>query len=370
MEAEMTSRERFINALERKYVDRVPYGYLWFGAGHAVLDRMGASLKDAYCSAEGIARAQILAREMYHHDNVMSPWGCLLVEAEALGTKVNIKENAYPSVAKYALKSAAEYELVNPDNIERSGRIKVIAGSVEILKKEIGDEAFIAGASMSPLMLASQVMGGSRLCIDMLKDRDSFHKLLEKLTESCILFTDSLLEAGADGIFVENGESTGDLFSLQMAEEFMLPYTKKLYDHIKAEGGYVISHNCAANAFYELEMKLEPHALNFAFGGVRLLGKKYGVECKKLHNYNSIGCGPRHCFKEFKKFSDAGISLMGNIIPDAPLIGSQDEIEHEVKSCLSAAPEKGFILATGCEIPLNTPLEKMEMLWDAVKSRI
>ncbi|WP_268767936.1 uroporphyrinogen decarboxylase family protein [Methanosarcina sp. 2.H.T.1A.15] len=317
-----------------------------------------------------MARAQILAREMYHQDNVMSPWGCLLVEAEALGTKVNIKENAYPTVAKYVLKSAAEHELINPDDIEKSGRVKTIAGSVEILKKEIGDEAFITGATMSPLMLASQVMGGSRLCIDMLKDRDSFHALLEKLTESCILFADALLEAGADGIFVENGENTGDLFSPQMAEEFMLPYTKKLYDHIKAGGGYVISHNCAAHAFYDLEMKLEPHALNFAFGDVRLLGKKYGVECKKLHNHKNIGCGPRHCFKEFKVFSDAGICLMGNIIPDAPLTGSRAEIEHEVKSCLSAAPKKGFILSTGCEIPLNTPLEKMEMLWDAVKAGI
>ncbi|WP_269852039.1 uroporphyrinogen decarboxylase family protein [Methanosarcina horonobensis] len=180
METKMTSRERFIGALERKDVDRTPYGYLWFGAGNAVLERMGASLKAVYCSAEGIARAQILAKEMYHHDNVMSPWGCLLVEAEALGTKVNIKENAYPVVAKYALKSATEHELINPDNIDSSERVKTIAGSIEILKKEIGNEAFITGAAMSPLMLASQVMGGSRLCIDMLKDRDNFHALLKK----------------------------------------------------------------------------------------------------------------------------------------------------------------------------------------------
>ena len=369
MEAEMTSRERFINALEQKDVDRVPYGYLWFGAGHAVLERMGASLKDVYCSAEGIAKAQILAREMYHHDNVMSPWGCLLVEAEALGTKVSIKENAYPAVAKYALKSAAEHEQINPGDIERSERVKSVAGSVEILKKGIGDEAFILGAAMSPLMLASQVMGGSRLCIDMLKDRDNFHSLLEKLTESCTYFADVLLEAGVDGIFFENGENTGDLFSRQMAEEFMLPYTKELYEHIKARGGYVISHNCAAQAFYDLELKLKPNALNFAFGNVRALEKKYGVECKKLHNYKNIGCSSRHCFNEFKEFSDAGICLMGNIIPDAPLVGSMVEIEHEVKSCLNAASKKGFILTTGCEIPLNTPFEKMEMLWDAIKKR-
>ncbi|MGB9928373.1 MAG: uroporphyrinogen decarboxylase family protein [Methanosarcina sp.] len=368
MDGELTSRQRFINALEQKNVDRIPYGYLWFGAGNAVLEKMGANLKDIYYSAEGIAQAQLLAREMYHHDNVMSPWGCLLVEAEALGTKINVKENAYPTVAKYALKSASEHSQIDPDSIGQSERVDTIKGSIEILKNKIGEEAFIAGATMAPLMLASQVMGGSRLCIDMLKKREDFHQLLEKLTDSCIFFADLLLEAGADGIFVENGENTGDLFSFQMAEEFMLPYTKRLYDHIKAKGGYVISHNCAAQAFYDLELKLKPHALNFAFGNVKSLGEKYSVECKNLHNHNNLGCSPRHCFKEFKEFSDAGICLMGNIIPDAPLRGSRTEIEHEVKSCLRAAPEKGFILSTGCEIPLNTPLEKMEMLWDAVKS--
>lgn len=366
----MNSRERFINALERKEVDRIPYAYLWFGAGHAVLERMGKSLKEVYYSAEEIARAQILAREMYGHDNVMSPWGCLLVEAEALGTKVKVKENSYVTLEKYVLKSAGEHEKIDPEAIMRSPRVNTIKRSIEILKRKIGDEAFICGATLSPMMLAFQVMEGGRLCLEMLKAPEAIHALLEKLTESCILFAGAMLEAGADGIFVENGESTADLFSPKMAEKFMLPYTRKLYEHIKKSRGYVISHNCAIQAFHDLELKLEPHALNFAFGDVRLLGKKYGVECTKLHNQVNTGCNPRHCFKELKSFSQAGICLMGNIIPDAPMTCSAAQNDKEVKSCLEAAPEKGFILSTGCEIPLNTPPEKMEMLREAIKASL
>ncbi|MDA0525479.1 uroporphyrinogen decarboxylase family protein [Methanococcoides alaskense] len=114
MAEEMTSKERFVNAIEMKDVDRMPYGYLWFGAGNAVLERMGASMSDVYYSAKGIARAQILAREMYHHDNVMSPWGCLLVEAEALGTRLNIKEDRYPTIAEHPLSSARQYDKIDP----------------------------------------------------------------------------------------------------------------------------------------------------------------------------------------------------------------------------------------------------------------
>ncbi|MEE4241421.1 MAG: uroporphyrinogen decarboxylase family protein [Desulfopila sp.] len=199
---------------------------------------MDKNLKEVYSSAEGIAQAQILARELFYHDNVMSPWGCLLVEAEALGTKLKIKRNGYPTISEYVLKSVKEHGKLKPEAIRSSKRVKTIKKSIEILKEKIGKEAFICGATVSPMMLAFQVIEGSRLCIEMLKSPAALHALLEKLTESCIFFADVMLEAGADGILVENGESTADLFSPQMAEEFMMPYTKRLYDRIKEGNVY------------------------------------------------------------------------------------------------------------------------------------
>jgi uroporphyrinogen decarboxylase len=368
MPEEMTSMERFTSALEMKEVDRVPLGYLWFGAGDAVLDRMNATMKDIYCSAKGIARAQILAREMYHHDNVMSPWGCLLVEAEALGAKLNIKANSYPVIAEFPLRSAREYEKIDPQDMERSERVSTIEESITLLRKELDDDVFISCASLTPLMLATQVMDGSRLCIEMIKDPDNLHSLLEVLTESCIIFADRMLDAGADGIFAENGGSTSDLFSLEMAQEFGSRYTKELYSYIQDRGGYVISHNCASHAFHELELSLKPDALNFAFGNVEALGKNYRVECEKIHNHKSIGCSQRYCFRDFQNFHDSDICLMGNINPYIFTSGMLKDIESEVKNCMAAAPERGFILSTGCEIPLNTPPAEMEVLWEAMRS--
>ncbi|MDW7731961.1 MAG: uroporphyrinogen decarboxylase family protein [Methanolobus sp.] len=368
MPDEMTSKERFINALELKEVDRAPLGYLWFGAGDAVLEQMNASMEDVYYSAKGIARAQILAREMYHHDNVMSPWGCLLVEAEAMGAKINIKEDGYPSIAKFPLKSAKEYKRLDPVDIERSERVKTIEESIVLLKKELGDEVFISGALLTPLMLASQLMEGSRMFIEMMKDPDNFHSLLDVLTDSCINFADMMLDAGANGAFIENGGSTSDLFSLEMAKEFGFEYSKKLYSHIQDSGSYVISHNCANHAFHELEMALEPNALNFFFGNVEMIGKKYGVDCLKIHNHRHIGCSERYCYRDFKDFNDSGICLMGNINPYAFNSGRIDRIAVEVQRCMVAAPDKGFILSSGCEIPLNTPREEMEILWKSMRT--
>ncbi|WP_340818506.1 uroporphyrinogen decarboxylase family protein [Methanolobus sp. WCC4] len=365
---EMTSRERFINALEMKEVDRMPLGYLWFGAGDAVLEKMNTNMEDVYYSAKGIARAQILAREMYHHDNVMSPWGCLLVEAEAFGAKINIKRHSYPSIATFPLNSAKEYENIDPGTIERSERTKTIAESISLLKKELGDEVFISGALLTPFMLASQLMDGSRMFMEMMKDPDNFHELLDVLTDSCITFADMMLDAGADGIFIENGGSTSDLFSLEMAKEFGFDYSKKMYSHIQERGGYVISHNCANHAFHELELALEPDALNFFFGDVKSLGQKYGIDCLQVHNHRHIGCSERYCFRDLKDFSDSGICLMGNINPYAFNTGRFDRIAAEVNRCMDAAPERGFILSTGCEIPLDTPQEEMALLWESMRS--
>jgi uroporphyrinogen decarboxylase len=59
---------------------------------------------------------------------------------------------------------------------------------------------------------------------------------------------------------------------------------------------------------------------------------------------------------------------MGNIDSNVFGNGSAADIEHEVKSCMENAPKTGFILSTGCEFPLNTSTEKMDVLWNAVKS--
>ncbi|WP_406660383.1 uroporphyrinogen decarboxylase family protein [Methanolobus sp. ZRKC3] len=363
MKEEMTSKERFVNALEMDEVDRVPYGYLWFGAGDAVLDRMGASMKDVYYSSKGIAKAQILAREMYHHDNVMSPWGCLLAEAEAFGARVNIKDNGYPTMDGYLLDSASEYEKIDPDKFVRSERVGTVLDSISLLKKELKDEVFITGCILPPLTLAFQLLDMTDLSMAMLTEKEDAHALLDNITESCLLYADKMLEAGADGILFDNGGSTGDLFSIEMAEEFMLKYTKKVYRCVQANGGYVISHNCAVHAFHEMELTMSPDALNFSYGEVDFLKEKYGIDCVKTHQRS--GCAPRYCLKEL---AYSGICLMGNIDSNVFGNGSFADIDHEVKSCMEAAPETGFILSTGCEIPLSTSQEKMDTLWNSVKS--
>jgi uroporphyrinogen decarboxylase len=61
---------------------------------------------------------------------------------------------------------------------------------------------------------------------------------------------------------------------------------------------------------------------------------------------------------------------MGNVSPSQTLLeGSVEKIETEVIDCLRQAGDspKGFILATGCEVPLHTPPASLDTFMAAGK---
>jgi uroporphyrinogen decarboxylase len=56
--------------------------------------------------------------------------------------------------------------------------------------------------------------------------------------------------------------------------------------------------------------------------------------------------------------------LIGNLAPvETMLQGSQAMVTEQAGDCLAAAAAGGgYILGTGCEVPLDTPVENLEAL--------
>ncbi len=60
--------------------------------------------------------------------------------------------------------------------------------------------------------------------------------------------------------------------------------------------------------------------------------------------------------------------VIGNVNTSLFFSGSKDEMERAVKDCIDiAAPNGGFILATGCEVPGIAPPEKVQWFMDAAR---
>ena len=63
------------------------------------------------------------------------------------------------------------------------------------------------------------------------------------------------------------------------------------------------------------------------------------------------------------------VCIQGNLNPTGVLLtGEPNDVEAESRACIEkASKEGGFILSSGCEIPLNAPLENIKAMVSAAK---
>jgi len=60
--------------------------------------------------------------------------------------------------------------------------------------------------------------------------------------------------------------------------------------------------------------------------------------------------------------------VIGNVNTSLFLSDNKDDMEKAVKNCIDmAAPDSGFILASGCEVPGIAPTEKIQWFMDAAR---
>jgi len=61
---------------------------------------------------------------------------------------------------------------------------------------------------------------------------------------------------------------------------------------------------------------------------------------------------------------------MGNVRPTQTLLGgTPDDVRREARQCMADAGDNpgGFILATGCEVPLSTPPANLDALMEVAQ---
>jgi uroporphyrinogen decarboxylase len=77
-------------------------------------------------------------------------------------------------------------------------------------------------------------------------------------------------------------------------------------------------------------------------------------------------------FEELKKIIPQEITLMGNLNPVKIFLQSTpDQIAEATKSLKESMKDtKNFILSSGCDIPVNTPLKNIEAFMKAARGKI
>lgn len=335
---ELTAIERSKLLSEGKEVDRI---MCCLDTGETLAPMINTTLKEYYHSSE-----KMLELEEYIYENFKSDSAgvsCTLRGmAEAMGAKIKYSDYNIALLEKPAL-TIDEIDSAKLVDIDKDGRLPIILKGVELVKKKLGDKVPVSATVTGPFTIAAMVLGTENLLIGTVKHPDKIKQLMEVIVENNNRYIDRLLDLEV-GIGFADPVSSTSVISLKQYKEFSLPYFQKNVDHIKANGGGCGLHICGTSRkLWDL--------LN-----------ETGIGAFALDNVEDI--------EEAKKILGPNMSIQGNVPPVEVLrFGTPYDVLRSAKECIRKGYDspKGFVLTSGCQMPVYTPKENMQALMDAAR---
>jgi len=262
----------------------------------------------------------------------------LTTEAETFGCEVKFKDTEAPSTLGGIVDNQASVESFIVPSIE-SGRAPLFTEATAMATDYFTDRPVFGGV-LGPYSLAAILMELTKSFKALRKDPETLHTLLDKCTEYIISYAMAFKEAGANGILL--AEPTAGLLSPAQCEEFSSKYVKKLIDAVQDKGFFVILHNCGS-VIPMVESMVGTGAKGYSFGNA-------------VNMVDVINKVPDHFL------------VFGNIDPSKMMIEKNPEVIYsETKSLLEKMkPFKNFVLSTGCDLPLETPIANIDAFFKAL----
>jgi uroporphyrinogen decarboxylase len=205
---------------------------------------------------------------------------------------------------------------------------------------EVGDEVFVGCCFAAPFTTAACLRGTDVLARDLFRNRELATRLVELSLEATLPLVDAIADAGGVPAIVDP-VATGSMLSEELFRTYALPYLIPLVDAIHARGLPALVHVCGKTTRL-LEALADTGADIVSLDIVDLAVARERI-------------GDR-------------ITLMGNVRPAQTLLeGTPQDVEREVIECLRKAGSspRGFIISSGCEVPVAAPAENLEAMMAA-----
>jgi len=326
----MNSRERVLNLIEGKPVDRppaMPITMMWSA------DLIGANYHDYATRAPIQAAGQCAAARQFGFDqvSVISDPCC---EAADLGADIFYPPDAPPAIIeKNALLAdpAALSALRVPDPQRPCSRMANRIAAVRLLRQELRATHIIEGWVEGPCAESADLRGINTIMMDYYDEPQFAHELAEFSVKVALKFAAAQLEAGAD--FIGVGDAAASLISRELYDEFVLPHEKRLVDGIHAAGGRVRLHICGrtqhlADAMATLKCEI--------------------VDLDSMVDLRAARAA----------MGDRQV-LLGNLHPVKVVKnGTVEDVRQALTRCRAEAGP-AWIAGAGCEIPRQSPAENV-----------
>lgn len=335
---QMTPRERMDAFSRGEEIDRV---ICVPDMGVTMVHFTGVKASDYYHSAELMADLEIALFKRLRHDSV-SISTSLRGVAEAMGSKVKFPDYNISHLLEPAVKSIEEIESLKVVDPLKDGKLPILIKALRLTRDALIKDVDVGAAMSGPFSVAASVVGTENLLKWMVKYPEKVHTLMEIVAESNNRYIEEVAKLGLSIGFADP-VSSNSLISPKQFREFSLPYLQKNVNKIKEKTG--------------------------SAPGIHICGKSKAIwEDVVNTGISNFSIDNIEDLEEAKEIMGDRVIITGNVPPvDVVYKGSKEDIFESVKTCIRKGHDskKGFILSTGCQIPMNTPIEKVEMFMDA-----
>ena len=332
----MTPRERVLNALAGKPVDRPPVSNPTNVASVELMDLVDAPFPDANRDPELNAQLAATGYTELGFDSIM-PYFTIIQESSALGCDMQWEgKDNWPTVRMYnPIWKGPDDVKIPPGFLEHPDNL-AITGSISMLKREFGDEVAIIGKTMGPWTLAYHVFGVESFLLMTIDDPELTMESLNKLKEISVLFGQAQIDAGADALTFPD-HATGDLVSGEYYKRFLLEIHQEMVERLNVP---LILHICG-NTLDRMDYIAENNMAMFHFDSMNDPQKAMDIVSGR-------------------------IGLVGNINNPVTLYSKgPEDVRKEVYRCMDAGVN---MIAPECAIPLATKLENLLEIPRAVRA--
>ncbi len=283
-------------------------------------------LKSSINIVEGVSKAI----ELYKPDGIPVIFD-LQIEAEVLGCKLVWSKENPPAVVSHPLLDGISLSSLRlPEKTD--GRIPLVLEATAELRQKFPDLG-LYGLITGPFTLALHLLG-TEIFMKLYDDPEYIHQLMDFCSNVGIRFSEFLLDSGCDVIAVVD-PMTSQIDPVTF-ETFVTPYARNIFEYVR--------HRKKLSSF-------------FVCGNAR---QNIEVMCDCQPDNISIDENiPLDYVKEIAL--KHGISFGGNLkLTSVLLLGNELDSRKEAVHCLDLGGKRGFIIAPGCDLPMDTPILNLQ----------
>lgn len=322
-------RSPAFDVLAGRSPDRLPVAPA-VGVDHAA-KRAGLSLRAAMSDPTAMARVLLDAARADGSD-LLLVFSDVVVEAEAMGAKIEWPEGIPPRVVGHVDPAAAKH----PDP-ERDGRLPVVLEAARIAIREVGDEMPVLVSLKGPFSLAALAFGLEEILHDAVEEPARVRRLLALVAEGQCAYARQIVRRGGIPL-IGDPFASGSVLGPKHFRELALPALARTISEVHGLGSPAAVHVCG---------DVHPVLDDLLAAGADLLHLEHA---------------------DFARAAAAGQTVMGGI-PTEALLESDEAVRAATRAAIAASPDpRRFLLSTACDVPTNAPAHRVRLIAEEARA--